>query len=499
MTDRDLPIETASLDKLLLDLENYRVPGRSESQLAALSYLFDAEDVLEIAEEILVNGYFDIELPLVAPQDDQYIVLEGNRRVSALKALHNPALVPSHRLELEKLLRRNDVEARRLPSRLRVMVAPSKAAVANRVGRLHTGLSKKAWTLDQQAAFYYSQYLDGKSVTALRSEYSKINIPKFMKIAEARRFLSQVAFSDPEVGRFAASEDLKISTLEYIYSPKKIASLIGMEFTSDGILVGQGCSPAEKGQNLSENEIRTLEYLLSEVKSKRLNTNSPQLKAKSDFFIQFTEMLEGIYRGDSGPLDQVGRNCAQTEESTPSSQPYTQSQDAPIADEPIIDPTTAEPTPNRRGANRPSSQRRLVLDGIHFRRLPDGLRERFHELERIDRYEYPIALSLLMRSVLETTIKYHFEVIGDPKSGELRTMFGFFADKYQNERSLRQKIGSIRSDSVSVPGSVAWFNGPAHDLNLAPSGEDVLAAWRLTSGLVRFMVNYGQDQVGDKH
>lgn len=100
MAYEPLPIVEVGLDELLLDLENYRIPTRREDEASALKYLFASEVVLGAARSILRNGYFDNEVPIVTSSSDSggspYMVLEGSRRVSALKALQDPTIVAGH-------------------------------------------------------------------------------------------------------------------------------------------------------------------------------------------------------------------------------------------------------------------------------------------------------------------------------------------------------------------------------------------------------------------
>jgi hypothetical protein len=103
MAYEQLPIVEVDLDQLLLDLENYRIPTRRDDEAGALKYLFASEDVLGAARLILRDGYFDNEVPIVTSASasggsSPYTVLEGNRRVSALKALQDPTIVPGHAL-----------------------------------------------------------------------------------------------------------------------------------------------------------------------------------------------------------------------------------------------------------------------------------------------------------------------------------------------------------------------------------------------------------------
>ena len=105
MAYEPLPMVEVAIDDVRLDLDNYRIPTKPEDEAAALQYLFDSEDVMDAAQSILRNGYFDNEVPIVieAP-DGSYVVLEGNRRVSALKALRDPGLAPGHEAKVRQFV-----------------------------------------------------------------------------------------------------------------------------------------------------------------------------------------------------------------------------------------------------------------------------------------------------------------------------------------------------------------------------------------------------------
>src|SRR5262245_11847309 len=54
--------------------------------------LADKADLAEIIESIASNGYIDIEPMIVERKGDRYRVLEGNRRLAAIRVLQDPSL-----------------------------------------------------------------------------------------------------------------------------------------------------------------------------------------------------------------------------------------------------------------------------------------------------------------------------------------------------------------------------------------------------------------------
>lgn len=76
-------------DQLLLDPENPRLPEelQGSTQPKILEYLYANTVLEELARSYLNNGFFQHEHLIVTPDNGSYVVLEGNRRLAALKIL----------------------------------------------------------------------------------------------------------------------------------------------------------------------------------------------------------------------------------------------------------------------------------------------------------------------------------------------------------------------------------------------------------------------------
>lgn len=84
-----------STDLLDFDQNNPRlvedgIRNPTESQI--ILALADMADLSEIVESIAANGYIDIEPIIAQPSGDRWRVLEGNRRLAAIRILQNPSL-----------------------------------------------------------------------------------------------------------------------------------------------------------------------------------------------------------------------------------------------------------------------------------------------------------------------------------------------------------------------------------------------------------------------
>lgn len=99
-----------SVAGLHLDAKNPRL-GRETSTQAPreiIQYLFEHDKALDVAESIAIRGYFPNEPLLAVKENSRTIIVEGNRRLAALKALREPGLLEGlYRRKVELLSPQN--------------------------------------------------------------------------------------------------------------------------------------------------------------------------------------------------------------------------------------------------------------------------------------------------------------------------------------------------------------------------------------------------------
>ncbi len=93
------PSKPSRLDpiELQLDAKNPRFAaygGGRRSEANIIRHLWDSADLRELVESIAANGYIDLEPLIVLDEDgdETLTVIEGNRRVAAIKLLRTPKL-----------------------------------------------------------------------------------------------------------------------------------------------------------------------------------------------------------------------------------------------------------------------------------------------------------------------------------------------------------------------------------------------------------------------
>lgn len=88
---KELEILQVNVSELHFDHENPRLAEygitRATSEDEVLKILWDAMDVRELVQSIAASGFFPQEALIISKEDDRKIVIEGNRRLAAVKVL----------------------------------------------------------------------------------------------------------------------------------------------------------------------------------------------------------------------------------------------------------------------------------------------------------------------------------------------------------------------------------------------------------------------------
>src|SRR5690606_10757408 len=89
------PTKDSAVSSLHLDAKNPRL-GRDPTSLSPrdiINHLFQHDQAGEVAESIARGGYFSNEPLLAVKEGGRLVVVEGNRRLAALKGLIEPGLI----------------------------------------------------------------------------------------------------------------------------------------------------------------------------------------------------------------------------------------------------------------------------------------------------------------------------------------------------------------------------------------------------------------------
>ncbi|MCA1720832.1 MAG: hypothetical protein LC779_06950, partial [Actinobacteria bacterium] len=130
-----LPLATLRLDPL-----NPRLPEdvQGGTQRALAEYISQAYEPLSVATSIAEHGYFESEPLIAVPDGKEFVVVEGNRRLTALLGLTDDSLRPHLESPLLWAAAANDAAAKgNLPSDVPVLVVADRKTVAPIIGFRH--------------------------------------------------------------------------------------------------------------------------------------------------------------------------------------------------------------------------------------------------------------------------------------------------------------------------------------------------------------------------
>ncbi|MMZ51922.1 hypothetical protein D1872_136700 [compost metagenome] len=233
-----------NLNKLYFDPENPRLPQNSldsQNELEVIDYMVRYGNIVELMQSLGETGYSVAEPLLVVPKLDDaqaYIVVEGNRRLAALKLLSNPDLTP-----LRKQLIRDTIEsAKHIPKDIPVIIYPNRAEVLDYLGYRHItgvkdwGALEKARYLDQ----LYRSHIAGVEEGKIYSILAKMIGSRTDYVAKLHTALKlyDLANNEAYYGSDIEEKNFNFSWLTTALSFKDTVSYIGLKSAGDSSLEG---------------------------------------------------------------------------------------------------------------------------------------------------------------------------------------------------------------------------------------------------------------------
>lgn len=119
MTNPPIPANHELVKNLHFDYMNPRLAEfgitKNTPEKEILAILWEAMDVRELVQSIAASGFFQQEELIVAKESNRLIVIEGNRRLAAVKVLLGESTVPESGWEIPKLSKEARDDLRSLP------------------------------------------------------------------------------------------------------------------------------------------------------------------------------------------------------------------------------------------------------------------------------------------------------------------------------------------------------------------------------------------------
>lgn len=224
-----------TLNTLQLDLNNPRIKYRGVplNQTQIMKFLIKNEKVYDLAKKISEEGYFVGEEPIICIENNKKVVLEGNRRTSALKLLQDPKKYLSNakaNILLQNILKNNFP----VDKKLRCYIAPNRLLANPIIYERHNGATLQKWKTGNQYAFVAEMYYEDGLVIEDICDVLNESRAKILKPLKAYNlFLEGQNVLEKEEGIKIDIAKFEFTNLERFYSYEDARELIGIDFNNE--------------------------------------------------------------------------------------------------------------------------------------------------------------------------------------------------------------------------------------------------------------------------
>lgn len=431
---------------LVLDPKNPRLPVEAHnSQQAALRLAEQrAAKILKLARDIVTRGSLDplsgVGVIADAQRPGTYKVVEGNRRVLALKALDSPELITPalSAADRRKLARLAREFATRPIDEVECTVFATERDVEEWVLLRHTGENDGAGIVRWQAAEQY--------------RFQARRTGRVRPAIQVLDFVDQHGSLSDEA---ATSTRRIITTVERLLRSPDVRKRLGFDIRDDRVV-----ALYDRART-----VRVLSRIVDDMKTGRINVGHVYTKDRA---LNYASSV-------------IALTCDEREK--------------PLATPAFLTDWTAAPAENP-SPRSPRRRRRHKRDAVRVTVIPRNTQiqititriERiFTELTHLDAERFTNACSVLLRVFVELCVDellYARRVLdesrikNDPLSRRLKTAAAYLHEQDAIAHPLKQAIDKVADGHRSVIGvSMPTFNMYVHNQYVFPSPRDLYAAW----------------------
>ena len=427
--------EDILVSNLRADLKNPRLPSIQTSQVEALRLIaqLQGEKLLTLAKHITTYGLNPAEKFIVIPDGEEYIVLDGNRRLTALRVLETPSIIEGY--VDESLYRQfNRLSKNYLNSPITdvpCIVFEDEAQADPWIQLIHDGESGGAglvkWSAQQRS----------------RYQARKGNKPLHLTVLD---FVARHGQLSPKTRQKIETGRYPTSTLKRVLSTPYVREKLGIE--KRGQLAFTQYPKSEIIGGLSK--------LVDDIGTGRINVNHVRTQ---------TDRINYINSFDADLLPN-----------------QTQKNDALVPIEDAPDSRTVS-SPRKKERSPSILREKLIPRSVKLSITVARINDIYHELKgRLIVHETPNAVAVLLRAFLEMSIDEYIDrkkitIKGrDTLANKLRAVADYMEANGILSKKALQPIRRAASDSES-PYSTTTLNGYVHNRHFSPGPNDLKAMW----------------------
>jgi len=450
-TDETITSRSLRVDQLLLDNDNPR-HEITMTQREAIHEMIEGqkEKMSNLANDIAINGLDRSSLLIVMPhqeESDKFIVLEGNRRLTAIKLLLEPSLAE---LGGSQSFQKQIKEASNL--------FQSKFKAGFAIGCVVYSSREEAnpWILKRHTGENEGIGLSRWDSTAIARFRERNGIPSLP--SRVIQFVKDNAPLDEQT-RENIDKTRIITNLERLLKDDVVQSVLGIEIQGDVI----------KSHLPVEEVVKGLSKMVADLANKKINVNDIRHK---------TDRKQYIETFDSSDIPDQKKRLDQSWDLS----------ETPVAGNGLNDVGGEEKLPQNTNSKRrsnPSSldRKMLIPSNCVIRIKHDRLSEIYRELKNIEVEHSRNACSVLMRVFFEGSIDNYLKtkpVVGATEKSKLKEKVAAMINHFINNGIMEDKELKPARTMISAPDSIFsidTMHAYVHNINFTPSAKDLKAAW----------------------
>lgn len=454
--------KSLSIDDILLDEKNPRIRAGSNQNDCIEKVLRKEDQMLKLMESIATEGLSTAQV-LITSSDisGKWVVKDGNRRITALKLLNNPALCTSASIR-EKILKILATKNVKVPSKIDCLASDNAEAIAHELVLRHSG------ELGGIGQIGWSSYL--------RTIYLLNNA----QAAEYKRAGQYLLWS--EVRQIEVGDDFPITTVSRFFSNENI-KILGFDIQNDVLVLIASEQVAIKmarrviddfgAGKVKVNDVFSPEQAVVYLTKVRLDAgwplSSPANVPSTDVRQPSSSQSNGIYQVNATPSTS---NLVPTLTTTSTQPPAGRPPSKPAWDRKKLF-TTASPAPS-------ISSNNLKAKGVLF------------EISQIkDIRDCPLTVAFLIRALIELS-ELHFRTANSlTDKSKLADNIAAACDSMVSQNALNASQSSlVKAYTATNRNDVSIFNIDTlqkylHRPTHLPSSETIITFWDELSPFIR--------------
>jgi len=459
-----------SIDQLLLDLENPR-HSILQDQDDAMNEMINNQGnkLINLARDILENGTSPMEnIGVMLDEEDptKYVVLEGNRRIAAIKLLNDPTLASKGgKSSLAKFFNENSLKFRQNPIyEVFCTIFDERKDASHWIKVRHTGeiggIGIVSW--DNPAISRYNENL-GKPQLVLQliefvKKYANLDEATKQNITKGRYYTSVQRLIDSPDVRYSFGMRIENEKLEFELPTNQVIKGLTK-------IVTDFANKKKKVADIYNSE--TIKSYLDSFASDELPRRRTQLPLPLN--TQSTPIQTTTTQPPITPPTNASTNIVQ-----PGNQPIQTP--APPANPPIIS------TPSKKSIPPSTNRTKLIPPSCILKVNHSRINNIYQELRKIEVDEFPNAVAIMLRVFLELSLEEYAKIksIRFPKDPSLAQKFQSVSDYLVNNNLMSyNELKSVRVaySSQDALFSVNTLHAYIHNKDFAPNPNYLKITW----------------------